>query len=223
MNVLNVLVNQFHDVDGLIAQLNEVNQSITNGILRSPRRFELEALQAGQVRKHSPSPPSSSHKKKRRREWKRAIQYSFTLATANILTAELYYSLKILWQLRSIGAQPLRSHLWARRQFRNIKDINTPVSLRSQHFTERSIDHRVRGRSIGLWRSLDRWVRSRSIPRLSNSSIDRRYHGYGNAAPSRPRFRKSRHAATSTQQHHGQFNTDNGDHRHGHKFKPVRK
>lgn len=51
MNVLNVLVNQFHDVDGLIAQLNEVNQSITNGVLRSTRRLELEALQAGQVSK----------------------------------------------------------------------------------------------------------------------------------------------------------------------------
>lgn len=49
MSVLNVLVNRFHDVDGLIAQLNEVNQSITNGDMRSTRRFELEALQAGQV------------------------------------------------------------------------------------------------------------------------------------------------------------------------------
>lgn len=49
MNVLSVLVNRFHDVNGLIAQLNEVNQSITNGDLPSTRRFELEALQAGQV------------------------------------------------------------------------------------------------------------------------------------------------------------------------------
>ncbi|KAJ4413478.1 hypothetical protein N0V82_008508 [Gnomoniopsis sp. IMI 355080] len=48
MNVLNVLVNQFHEVDGLIARLSEVNQYITNGLLRSTRRFELEALQAGQ-------------------------------------------------------------------------------------------------------------------------------------------------------------------------------
>lgn len=50
MNVLNVLVNQFHDVDGLIARLSEVNQCVTNGLLASTRRFELEALQAGQVR-----------------------------------------------------------------------------------------------------------------------------------------------------------------------------
>lgn len=49
MNVLNILVNQFHDVDGLIARLSEVNQSITNGLLGSTRRFELETLQAGQV------------------------------------------------------------------------------------------------------------------------------------------------------------------------------
>lgn len=48
-NALDVLVNQFHDVDGLIARLNEVNQSITNGDLCSTRRFELEALQAGHV------------------------------------------------------------------------------------------------------------------------------------------------------------------------------
>lgn len=50
MNVLNVLVNRFHDVDGLIARLSEVNQCATNGLLGSTRRFELEALQAGQVR-----------------------------------------------------------------------------------------------------------------------------------------------------------------------------
>lgn len=54
MNVLNVLVNQFHEVDGLIARLSEVNQCVTNGLLGSTRRFELEALQAGQVR----APPS---------------------------------------------------------------------------------------------------------------------------------------------------------------------
>lgn len=50
MNVLNILVNRFHDADGLIAQLNEVNQSVSKGVIRSTRRFELEALQAGQVR-----------------------------------------------------------------------------------------------------------------------------------------------------------------------------
>ncbi|KAF3767751.1 hypothetical protein M406DRAFT_328810 [Cryphonectria parasitica EP155] len=48
MNILTVLVNRFHDVDGLIAQLSKVNQNITNGLVRSTRRFELEALQAGQ-------------------------------------------------------------------------------------------------------------------------------------------------------------------------------
>lgn len=48
MTVLNVLVNQFHEVDGLIERLSEVNQSVTNGLLRSTRRFELETLQAGQ-------------------------------------------------------------------------------------------------------------------------------------------------------------------------------
>lgn len=49
INVLNVLINRFHDVNGLIAQLSQVNQSIKKGLLRSTRRFELEALQAGQV------------------------------------------------------------------------------------------------------------------------------------------------------------------------------
>lgn len=48
-NVLNILVNQFHEIDGLIARLSEVNQCIANGLLGSTRRFELETLQAGQV------------------------------------------------------------------------------------------------------------------------------------------------------------------------------
>lgn len=49
-NVLNILVNQFHEIDGLIARLSEVNQCIANGLLGSTRRFELETLQAGQVK-----------------------------------------------------------------------------------------------------------------------------------------------------------------------------
>lgn len=56
MNVLNILVNRFHDADGLVARLNEVNQSISNGVPRSTRRFELEALQAGQVGTHQINP-----------------------------------------------------------------------------------------------------------------------------------------------------------------------
>lgn len=48
-NVLKTLVNRFHDVNGLTAQLSMVNQSVKTGSMRSTRRFELEALQAGQV------------------------------------------------------------------------------------------------------------------------------------------------------------------------------
>lgn len=49
-NVLNILVNRFHEIDGLIARLSELNQCITKGLLGSTRQFELETLQAGQVR-----------------------------------------------------------------------------------------------------------------------------------------------------------------------------
>lgn len=49
MNALSILVNQYHNVDGLIAELSNVNQSISGGLIVSTRRFELEALQAGQV------------------------------------------------------------------------------------------------------------------------------------------------------------------------------
>ncbi|KAI3402193.1 hypothetical protein diail_122 [Diaporthe ilicicola] len=48
VNALRVLVAQYHDVDGLIAGLSNVNQSISDGVICSTRRFELEALQAGQ-------------------------------------------------------------------------------------------------------------------------------------------------------------------------------
>lgn len=48
-NVLNILVNRFHEIDGLIARLSELDQCITKGLLGSTRRFELETLQAGQV------------------------------------------------------------------------------------------------------------------------------------------------------------------------------
>lgn len=48
-NVLNILVNQFHEIDGLIARLSKLDQCITKGLLGSTRRFELETLQAGQV------------------------------------------------------------------------------------------------------------------------------------------------------------------------------
>lgn len=48
-NALSILVNQCHNVDGLIAELSNVNQGISGGLILSTRRFELEALQAGQV------------------------------------------------------------------------------------------------------------------------------------------------------------------------------
>lgn len=54
MNALRILVAQYHDVDGLIAELSNVNQSISDGVICSTRRFELEALQAGQVSAHCP-------------------------------------------------------------------------------------------------------------------------------------------------------------------------
>lgn len=49
INALSILVNEFHNVDGLIAKLSDVNQNISGGLILSTRRFELEALQAGQV------------------------------------------------------------------------------------------------------------------------------------------------------------------------------
>lgn len=48
-NVLKTLVSRFHDVNGLTTQLSQVNQNVKTGSTRSTRRFELEALQAGQV------------------------------------------------------------------------------------------------------------------------------------------------------------------------------
>ncbi|KUI68432.1 hypothetical protein VM1G_03962 [Cytospora mali] len=48
VKVLSVLIKQFHDVDGLFAKLSQVNQRLSNGLVCSTRRFELEALQAGQ-------------------------------------------------------------------------------------------------------------------------------------------------------------------------------
>lgn len=48
INALSILVNQYHNVDGLIAELSNVNQNISGGLILSTRRFELEALQAGQ-------------------------------------------------------------------------------------------------------------------------------------------------------------------------------
>lgn len=48
INALSILVNEFHNVDGLIAKLSDVNQNISGGLILSTRRFELEALQAGQ-------------------------------------------------------------------------------------------------------------------------------------------------------------------------------
>lgn len=53
-NVLSVLVNRFHEVDGLVAQLSQVNNRLSSGLVCSTRRFELEALQAGQVINSSP-------------------------------------------------------------------------------------------------------------------------------------------------------------------------
>ncbi|ROW14626.1 hypothetical protein VPNG_03184 [Cytospora leucostoma] len=47
MNVLNVLVERFRDVNGLVAELGQVNKRLSSGLLGSTRRFELEALQAG--------------------------------------------------------------------------------------------------------------------------------------------------------------------------------
>ncbi|KAI7788394.1 hypothetical protein LA080_010727 [Diaporthe eres] len=47
-NALSILVNQYHNVVGLIAELSNVNQGISGGLILSTRRFELEALQAGQ-------------------------------------------------------------------------------------------------------------------------------------------------------------------------------
>lgn len=55
-NVLKTLVNRFHDVNGLTAQLSLVNQRIKTGPMPSTRRFELEALQAGQVSSHMSLP-----------------------------------------------------------------------------------------------------------------------------------------------------------------------
>lgn len=49
MNVLSILVNRFHDSDGLIARLSQFNERLSSGLPCSTRRFELEALQAGKV------------------------------------------------------------------------------------------------------------------------------------------------------------------------------
>lgn len=46
---LSILINEYHNADGLIAELSNVNQNISGGLILSTRRFELEALQAGQV------------------------------------------------------------------------------------------------------------------------------------------------------------------------------
>lgn len=62
INALSILVNEFHNVDGLIAELSNVNQNISGGLILSTRRFELEALQAGQVR--SSCLPSRSRRRR---------------------------------------------------------------------------------------------------------------------------------------------------------------
>lgn len=59
INALSILVNQYHNADGLIAELSNVNQSISGGLIHSTRRFELEALQAGQVSFHCLPPRRS--------------------------------------------------------------------------------------------------------------------------------------------------------------------
>lgn len=58
-NALQTLVNQYHNVDGLIAELSNVNQGISGGLILSTRRFELEALQAGQVSSYCLPPRDS--------------------------------------------------------------------------------------------------------------------------------------------------------------------
>lgn len=49
MNVLNVLVDRFRDANGLVAELGQMKKRLSSGLLGSTRRFELAALQAGQV------------------------------------------------------------------------------------------------------------------------------------------------------------------------------
>lgn len=58
-DALQTLVNQYHNVDGLIAELSNVNQGISGGLILSTRRFELEALQAGQVSSYCLPPRDS--------------------------------------------------------------------------------------------------------------------------------------------------------------------
>lgn len=58
-NVLDELVNRFHEFDDLTARLNKVGQSVTDRVVRSTRRLELEALHAGRV--STPLTQSLSH------------------------------------------------------------------------------------------------------------------------------------------------------------------
>lgn len=67
-NAISFLVNRYHNVDGLIAELSNVNQSISGGLIVSTRRFELEALQAGQVSSYH-FPSSRLHRQPRNLTW----------------------------------------------------------------------------------------------------------------------------------------------------------
>lgn len=67
-NAISILVNRYHNVDGLIAELSNVNQSISGGLIVSTRRFELEALQAGQVSSYH-FPSSRLHRQPRNLTW----------------------------------------------------------------------------------------------------------------------------------------------------------
>lgn len=93
-NALSNLVNRYHIADGLIAELSNVNQNISGGLILSTRRFELEALQAGQVSICCPQLKTSS-----------------TMRDSNVKTTELHCPRPILRQLRATGPQPLRSYL----------------------------------------------------------------------------------------------------------------
>lgn len=94
---LSILVNQYHNVDGLIAELSNVNQSISGGHILSTRRFELEALQAGQVSSFCIHPREFGG-----------------LHNSNVKTTELYSSRPILRRLCATSPQALRSHLRTR-------------------------------------------------------------------------------------------------------------
>lgn len=54
VNVLNVLQQKFLDNQGIVTQVNIIRQRISQGLLRSVRQVELEALQAGKVRLVNP-------------------------------------------------------------------------------------------------------------------------------------------------------------------------